>query len=107
MDSCPFCNYQNSPIATLVLENEHCIFVEFNNSIPEGSGMIIPKEHRENVFDLTEIEWQATYHLLKQVKVQIDNQYKPDGYNVGWNVGEVGGQEERSHERGQGCVRAG
>jgi len=30
--------------------------------------------------------------MLQRVKVLLDNEYAPDGYNVGWNVGSVGGQ---------------
>lgn len=62
------------------------------NGIPEGSGLIIPKEHRETVFDLTSIEWEATYSLLQEAKRFIDEQLHPDGYNIGWNIGKVGGQ---------------
>ena len=58
-----------------------------------GSGLIIPKAHRETVFDLTEVEWTATYALLQQVRDLLHELYAPHGYNVGWNAGSVGGQE--------------
>lgn len=54
--------------------------------------MIIPKLHRETVFDLTIAEWQATFEMLQEVKALLDQKYGPDGYNVGWNCGQVGGQ---------------
>lgn len=31
--------------------------------------------------------------LLQEVKEYLDSKYKPQGYNIGWNVGNVGGQE--------------
>jgi len=34
----------------------------------------------------------ATFALLKQVKVWMDEHYHPDGYNVGWNCWPAGGQ---------------
>jgi len=33
-----------------------------------------------------------TRHVLAIAKQLIDAKYKPDGYNLGWNVGEIGGQ---------------
>lgn len=57
------------------------------------SGIIIPVAHRETVFDLTEAELAATFRLLSRVKAWMDGQFAPDGYNVGWNCGRVGGQE--------------
>jgi len=94
MQNCPFC----APLLgeqSIALENEHCLFLSQlpTETVLIGSGLIIPREHRENVFGLTEAEWMATYSLLQQVKTLLDQQYAPDGYNVGWNTGRVGGQE--------------
>lgn len=58
----------------------------------EGAGVIVPKKHRETVFDLTESEWSQTYSLLQEVKKYLDQEYNPQGYNLGWNCGAVGGQ---------------
>jgi diadenosine tetraphosphate (Ap4A) HIT family hydrolase len=58
-----------------------------------GSGVIVPKEHKETVFDLTSEEWQDTFSLLQDAKDLINRSYEPDGYNLGWNSGAVAGQE--------------
>lgn len=58
----------------------------------EGAGIIVPKKHRETLFDLTEDEWKATYQLLHEAKKYLDINHRPDGYNVGWNCWHVGGQ---------------
>jgi histidine triad (HIT) family protein len=55
--------------------------------------LIIPRQHRETVFDLTTEEWQAIYELLHKVKKLLDATYHPDGYNLGWNCEAVAGQE--------------
>ncbi len=90
--SCPFC-----PPALIqkqvVLENTLCLFLQQPEPILIGSGLIIPKQHRSTVFDLTAEEWQATFSLLLQVKTFLDQQFTPAGYNVGWNCGQAGGQE--------------
>ncbi|SDN02884.1 Diadenosine tetraphosphate (Ap4A) hydrolase [Paenibacillus sp. yr247] len=91
MNNCEYCNisFENQKI---ILENKHCFYLQLINPEIEGSGIIIPKEHRETVFDLTEEEWLSTYELMKEAKKEIDKIHKPDGYNVGWNCGSVGGQ---------------
>ena len=90
--SCPFCPPALSA-GQVVLENAHCLFLQQTEPVLEGSGIIIPRQHRETVFDLTEDEWQATFDLLQRARAWIENKYAPDGYNVGWNCGQVGGQE--------------
>jgi diadenosine tetraphosphate (Ap4A) HIT family hydrolase len=61
-------------------------------SILIGSGLIIPRAHRETVFDLTPTEWNALHDMIHQAKNLLDQTYRPDGYNLGWNCGTVGGQ---------------
>lgn len=80
------------PEQQVVLENTHCVFVRTPQPVLEGSGLIVTRTPRETVFDLTPEEWAATYELLQEVKVYLEKTLRPDGYNVGWNVGPVGGQ---------------
>jgi diadenosine tetraphosphate (Ap4A) HIT family hydrolase len=91
--TCPFCHLQHDGQPPVVLENEHCQFLQEPQEVLIGSGLIIPKAHRETVFDLTEEEWAATFSLLKQAKALLDAQHSPQGYNLGWNSGSVAGQE--------------
>ncbi len=88
--NCPFCHPDKSQI---VLESKYCIFTQIPQSILVGSGLIIPRSHRETVFDLGKEEWSDTFYLLQQVKSLLDERYSPAGYNVGWNNGTVAGQE--------------
>jgi diadenosine tetraphosphate (Ap4A) HIT family hydrolase len=90
--TCPFCPPALKK-TQVILENNYCVFFRQPEPVLIGSGLIIPKQHRETVFDLTAAEWQATFTLLHQVRTLIDQQYAPDGYNLGWNCGQVGGQE--------------
>lgn len=97
MNDCVFCNLELIPSQKIVMANEYCLFLQLDEAKIEGSqlegaGLIVPKQHRETAFDLTMEEWEATYHLLQEVKVYLDKQHQPQGYNLGWNCGEVGGQ---------------
>ena len=58
-----------------------------------SSYVVIPKSLVATPFDLTEQEWLDTKKMIDTVKQYIDEKYKPDGYNLGWNVGRAAGQE--------------
>jgi len=90
--ACPFCDPQEADGQCVVLENTHCWFIQQPQPVLVGSGIIVPKQHRETVFDLREAEWAATFDLLRQAKHKLDAEHHPDGYNVGWNNGAVAGQ---------------
>lgn len=93
MNSCPLCNIANNGNDhEVIISNDNCTYSLLKEQEIKGAGLIVPKEHRETVFDLTEEEWLDTYRLLHEVKQLIDRRYKPDGYSIGWNCGQVGGQ---------------
>lgn len=97
MNACVFCQPELVPEQKVILDNDQAMFLQLEafqgKGIQlEGAGVIVPKSHRKTVFDLTEEEWQATYGLLQGVKGYLDRKHQPDGYNVGWNCGEVEGQ---------------
>lgn len=97
MKDCVFCNLILEPDQKVIMSNKYCLFLQLEqyqrkgNEL-EGAGVIVPKEHRETAFDLTMEEWNATFSLLHDVKKYLDKKYQPQGYNLGWNCGEVGGQ---------------
>ena len=92
--SCLFCDIDQHHDQKILFENNLVIYTQ--NEKYQGalkhSGVIVPVAHRETVFDLTQEEVIATFEILKEVKSYLDLEHKPDGYNVGWNNGAVGGQ---------------
>ena len=97
MDCCVFCQLHLDPSQNIILENEHCLFLQLTEAQQQdmplsGAGVIVPKRHAETVFDLTAEEWQSTYALLHEAKKFLEENYQPDGYNVGWNSGAIAGQ---------------
>ncbi|WFG38524.1 HIT domain-containing protein [Candidatus Lucifugimonas marina] len=89
MTKCPFCDISDSE--QVLFEGNLLFFMSTNDPTLVESGMILPKAHRETVFDLTEEEWAESFTFLAKVKTYLDEKYRPDGYNVGWNVGETDG----------------
>lgn len=91
--NCPLCAPFNVE-QKIIFETKTCYYVqkEAEQTILNGSGLIIPKNHTQTVFDLTEQEWKDTRDLLQKAKHFLDETYAPDGYSVGWNTSVVGGQ---------------
>lgn len=92
--SCPYC-LLNEPDQQVLFKDDLVVFLQdarFEGAL-KHSGVIIPVAHRETVFDLTADEVAATFRMLGGVKRWMDDEFKPDGYNVGWNCGAVGGQD--------------
>jgi len=91
-NKCLLCQLENDNQQAIVFESNYCYFLMKKQTVLIGSGIIIPKAHKENVFELSKEEWEDTYILLKKVKNYLDEHYQPDGYNVGWNSGKIAGQ---------------
>ena len=93
---CRLCQVYEDAAQTVVFENEHCVFAQAPSRVGslKNSGIIIPKKHKETVFDLSPDEFKSTYELLLKVKDWMDREFKPDGYNVGWNCYDIGGQTD-------------
>src|SRR5690606_8262427 len=91
MDNCNFCLENNLLKGDIWLENDLFYSVSVIDEQPRHAGMIIPKRHIETPFEFNPEEWQALQDDITDVKALLDR-HKPDGYNLGWNVGTVGGQ---------------
>ena len=92
--NCPYCPVRE-PEQKVILKNDLVLFLQderFQGAL-KHSGVIIPIQHRETVFDLSDAEIAATFQLLSRIKKWMDDRFSPDGYNIGWNCGLVGGQE--------------
>jgi diadenosine tetraphosphate (Ap4A) HIT family hydrolase len=92
--NCRLCRLEQDPDQKIILRHPLVLFLqtEKEQGALRGSGIIIPVRHAETVFDLTPEEILASFALLAEVKTWMDHSYQPDGYNVGWNCGVVGGQ---------------
>ena len=89
MNSCPFCNPSKEDI---ILKNDLC-YAKFDKyPVNKGHILIIPFRHFDNYFDATKEEKMALIELIDKAKQYLDKNFKPDGYNIGINVGKTAGQ---------------
>jgi len=57
-----------------------------------GHTLVIPKRHVASFFELTPEEIEDCMSLINKEKKILDEEFHPDGYNIGVNVGQAAGQ---------------
>ena len=85
--NCPFCNK-----LSIIAENKKWFSTYDKYPVSNGHILIISKRHYENYFDSNQSELSSFNDILFKVKQYLTEKYKPDGFNIGFNIGEVGGQ---------------
>ena len=77
----------------MIIENE-LAFAHYDNSYPVNPGhcLIVLHRHVAEYFQATDEEKAAIWELVDEMKMIIDRDYNPDGYNVGVNIGKSAGQ---------------
>lgn len=91
MENCKFCRIANTK-EEIVCENELISAIYDINPVCKGHIMFVPKRHSDTFFETTEEEKKAIFELMDKVKLIIDKEYKPTGYNIGMNCGKSAGQ---------------
>ena len=76
----------------VLLENSLAYVRYDSNSLSRGHVLVIPKRHVASFFDMTADEQGAVLALLRDIQKAIQQQHRPDGYNIGVNVGKAAGQ---------------
>ena len=60
--------------------------------VSPGHTLVIPKRHVASFFELTPEEVADCMKLINDEKKNIDEEYAPNGYNIGVNIGPAAGQ---------------
>jgi diadenosine tetraphosphate (Ap4A) HIT family hydrolase len=73
---------------------EDDLSVTYKDGFPVSLGhtIILPKRHVATLFEATGDEQVALLKALSKAKELLDKAHCPDGYNIGINHGEAGGQ---------------
>ena len=75
-----------------VASNALAFAIEDGFPVSPGHTLIVPRRQIATWFDATAEERAAIFELVEQVKRALDERLRPDGYNIGINVGEAAGQ---------------
>ncbi len=86
-DPCLFCTPRG-------VTRQNALAYSARDSFPvsPGHSLIIPFRHCAGFFDLSPEEMAACMELLLATREDLEEELRPDGYNVGVNVGRAGGQ---------------
>ena len=74
------------------LTNDLAYSARDSYAVSPGHTVVIPKRHVASFFELSPEEVGACMDLINKEKKLIDQEFKPDGYNIGINVGQAAGQ---------------
>lgn len=83
------------PASNHVASNDLSFAIFDANPVSPGHVLIVPRRLIESWFEATPAEQLAVIELLGQVKGMLDERFRPDGYNVGFNDGAAAGQTIR------------
>jgi diadenosine tetraphosphate (Ap4A) HIT family hydrolase len=85
-----YCHFCTRP--DLVIENELAYATYDTNPVSPGHSLVMPNRHVPEYFQASADEKVAIWTLVDEMKTIIEQDYKPDGYNLGVNIGKAAGQ---------------
>jgi diadenosine tetraphosphate (Ap4A) HIT family hydrolase len=80
------------PRADCVASNSLAFAIRDAYPVSRGHTLVVPFRLIATWFDASKEEKAAIIELIDSVRAQLDAEFHPDGYNVGFNVGEAAGQ---------------
>jgi diadenosine tetraphosphate (Ap4A) HIT family hydrolase len=86
---CPFCTL---PPERIIDSNDLALVIRDGYPVSPGHTLVIPKRHIGSWFEITPEEQSAMLDLLGRAKAVLEEEFKPDGYNIGINDGPTAGQ---------------
>jgi len=86
---CPFCTL---PVERVIDSNDLALVIRDGYPVSPGHTLVIPKRHISSWFEITPEEQSDMLDLLGRAKAVLEEEFKPDGYNIGINDGATAGQ---------------
>jgi diadenosine tetraphosphate (Ap4A) HIT family hydrolase len=85
---CIFCRLSRPFLA------ESKVSLAFLDGFPvsPGHSLVIPKRHAVSLWEMTDEEYTDAFDLVRQVKNILQENFKPQGFNIGVDCGEAAGQ---------------
>lgn len=90
---CFFCEVQNYKNGGNIFGSTDNFCVRLSGfPVSNGHCEIFSKKHTKSIFDLKKEEIGELFELIQKTKTYLDEEYRPDSYNIGINEGEEAGQ---------------
>ena len=87
-DNCPFCRQTDR----IFYEGDKVIGFWDKFPVSPGHALLIPRRHISTWFEARKDEQQELFAAIEIARKAIEAKHNPEGYNIGFNVGEVAGQ---------------
>ena len=88
--NCPFCDIHDANIRH---QNDFGLIMYDDNPVSQGHMLIIPHRHISSFFEVNDNERKSLVSLLELARNDIKNRFQPDGFHIGFNDGEITGQQ--------------
>lgn len=90
--SCRLSVFREIPEASWVAANDLAFAFRDRFPVSRGHTLVVTRRVTPDWFSASADERTAILALVEAVKKQLDEEFHPDGYNVGFNAGEAAGQ---------------
>src|SRR5512133_2093276 len=96
---CVFCQAQQQPDeqARIVLRAEHCFVILNTYPYTSGHVMVVPYAHLDELQKLPSAAAAEMIALTQRMEGVLRDLYKPDGLNLGMNIGKAAGAGVAGH----------
>ncbi|HWO07468.1 MAG TPA: HIT family protein [Candidatus Paceibacterota bacterium] len=93
MPNCIFCKIIRGELpSTKIYEDETTLAFLDIHPVNPGHTLVVPKEHAENIFEISPEQWAAVQETVRRVAIAIEKGLQADGVNVNMNNREHAGQ---------------
>lgn len=84
--------FDQIPTAERIAANGSAFAIWDRFPVTPGHALVIPNRLISVWWEASDEEQVDLLHLLREVRLLIEEKYEPDGFNIGINVGEAAGQ---------------
>lgn len=97
-NTCILCKIKDSEVDSMVLKKYNHVFVVMN-AYPYVNGhvMVVPNEHKKSITDMSNEEANELMEVTQKTVEVIEKTYKPQGINMGANIGKAAGAGVPDH----------
>ncbi|MEB5477095.1 HIT family protein [Acinetobacter sp. ESL0695] len=85
-EKCIYCDVDEYDI---IAKNEFGVVFPEPTSLSKGHVVIVPLRHISSFFEITDQERKSLMSLLEKARNELEMRYKPSGYHIGFNDGDV------------------
>jgi ATP adenylyltransferase len=100
--TCFFCEYAAAPPESfreklILVVQPHALVCLNRYPFAASHLLVAPRRHTSSLDDLTAEEYDATFRLLRDATARLKKAARPEGFNVGLNLGKMAGAGIEEH----------